>query len=252
MSHLREQELILYFYREGTRRPAIEEHLNACPLCRERLAELRQSLQLLDAFQPPDIGEDHADQMWARLHPMLEHQNRPSWWSHLVSLRLPPLPRWSFAPAMLLLVLAALVAGRLLPRPAPASAEQARTSTEEAMRASMRQLIRQELSDEIQKALNLAQTQSTNALAALEARLMTASQAEGRELLQALSTILDRTREEDRAATLAMFKQLEDRHARGILDLRKDLEGLASATDDEIRQVRARWALLVAQASPNK
>jgi hypothetical protein len=81
---------------------------------------------------------------------------------------------------------------------------------------------------------------------------MTASQAEGRELLQALSTILNRTREEDRAATLAMFKQLEERHARGILDLRRDLEGLASATDDEIRQVRARWALLLTQASPNK
>ena len=252
MNHLHEHELILHFYRQGTQGHTVEKHLTSCPLCRQHLEELRQSLQLLDALEDPDGGEHFADQMWTRLHPMLEHQGRPSWWSDLLAFRLPRLPRWSFAPAMLLLVLAAFVAGRVLPRPAPASVEQARTSTEEAMRASMRQLIRQELSGEIQKALNLAQTQSTNALAALEARLMTASQAEGRELLQALSTILDRTREEDRAATLAMFKQLEDRHARGILNLRKDLEGLASATDDEIRQVRARWALLVAQASPNK
>jgi hypothetical protein len=153
---------------------------------------------------------------------------------------------------MLLLLLAAFVAGRLLPWPPAVRTEAARTSTEEALRTSMQQLIRQELSGEIQKALNLAQVQSTNALAALEARLAKTSQTEATELLQALSTILERTREEDRAATIAMFKQLEERHAKGVLDLRRDLEGLASATDDEIRQVRARWAFLVTHASPNK
>jgi len=252
MNHLDEQELILYFYREGTKRPAVEEHLHSCPVCRERLEELRQSLQLLDAMEDPDGGEHFADQMWTRLRPMLEHQARPSWWPHLLSLRLPQLPRWSFAPAMLLLVLAAFLTGLFLPRPAPVGSEHAKTSTEEAMRASMRQLIRQELSGEIQRTLDAAQRQSTNPLAALEARLTTTSQAEARELLQAVSTILDRTREEDRAATLALLRQLEARHTRRFLDLRKDLERLASATDDEIRQVRARWALFVTPVSPNE
>jgi hypothetical protein len=153
---------------------------------------------------------------------------------------------------MLFLLLAAFFAGWLYSRSAPVGTRETRAFTEETLRASMRQLIRQELSGEIQRALDIARSGSTNALAALEARLTASSQAERRELLQALATILNQMRKEEKASTLAMFERLEERHAKGLLDLRRDLEGLASATDDEIRQVRARWASLLAQASPSK
>ena len=53
MNHLREQELILHFYREGAKQQAAEEHLDSCPFCRERLADAR--------------GADRADQGWRDL-----------------------------------------------------------------------------------------------------------------------------------------------------------------------------------------
>jgi len=103
-----------------------------------------------------------------------------------------------------------------------------------------------------QNALDRAQSQTAHSLAALEARLAKTSGAETRQLVQGLTVMLERAREEDRRAALALFRDLEKQHVAAYVALRKDLERLASLTEDEIRQARLTLVQLVDQTPTNE
>lgn len=66
------------------------------------------------------------------------------------------------------------------------------------------------------------------------------------EFMQAVQ----RARELDQQATLALCKSLQEQHAADHFLLRQDLETVASLTDDEMRQARQRLMQLAALTQP--
>ena len=93
---------------------------------------------------------------------------------------------------------------------------------------------------EVRGELARAQRQTTNALAALETRRIQAADLQSRSLLQGFTEVLAQARAQDRQAVLALFRELEEQHTTAYVALRKDLETLASLTDDQLRQARFR------------
>jgi anti-sigma factor RsiW len=68
------------------------------------------------------------------------------------------------------------------------------------------------------------------------------ARGDSRELLASVTALLERTRSEDRASILAMFRAVEERHAATYVALRRDLETLASMTDEEFERARLKLA----------
>ena len=148
--HVHEDDLTLLYYDELAEADArrARTHLEGCPACRLRQAELVRLLAMVgDAEAPePDAGFEAA--MWRRLQPALRAVRPPArgeagagfgarvraWWSAWGSAATPG--RWAFAGGLAALVLAAFVAGRLWPAPpaGPVGSSQATRDTGEALR----------------------------------------------------------------------------------------------------------------------
>ena len=141
---------------------------------------------------------------------------------------------------MTALVLTAFLAGLFWSRPKP----------NDALAGRLRQELRQELAADFQSALIRSQEHSSNALVALEARLANDSKAEAKQLVQAMHDVLGRARAADRQMLLAMFHDWEEENAAAYVALRRDLEELASLTDQEMRRARSKLVELAAQAPP--
>ncbi len=112
MKHLNEEQLILYFYGEGTPHgaAAAEEHLAACAACRGQFQALKRDLTAVERATPvvPERSESYGAQVWQRLAPRLDERPEPAldWraWFRL--------PRLAWAGALAVLLLAAFLAGR--------------------------------------------------------------------------------------------------------------------------------------------
>jgi hypothetical protein len=130
MKHLTEEDLILHCYGEAEHRTVVEEHLSRCSLCLEEFQHLQAVLVTVEAFPVAERPENYGAEVWRRLQPRLQPQRatlrRPSRWDSLLGA-----PRWAMAAATVLLVIAAFLVGRFLPRPdrevREAISEQART-----------------------------------------------------------------------------------------------------------------------------
>jgi hypothetical protein len=111
MSHLSEEQLVLYYYGEAEDLRTAEEHLGACDDCRARFQGLQATLK--DVSLPvPERGEEYGAQVWRQLRPRLEEPQ--GWnWADLFRPR-----RLVWAGAMATLLLAAFLLGRFWPRPA--------------------------------------------------------------------------------------------------------------------------------------
>jgi hypothetical protein len=107
MEHLNEEELILYYYGELGDPSALSEHLHACQPCQNRYQALQNLLASLAIAPAPDRSEDYGTQVWRRLRFHLPEVTGSRWQ------RFSPLPHWAAATAVVLLVLAAFLAGRL-------------------------------------------------------------------------------------------------------------------------------------------
>ena len=120
MRHLSEEDLILHYYGEAPETDSAEQHLASCPRCRGELERLKGVLALVEAnglnpAEPP--GPAFEREVWARLEPALPR--RRSWLGGLLA----GTPKWAFAAGVAMLVIAALVAGRVTREvPAPADA----------------------------------------------------------------------------------------------------------------------------------
>jgi hypothetical protein len=146
--HVDEDDLTLLYYDElgESGGQAAKRHLEGCPECRGRQAELARLLAMVgDAETPePDPGFEAA--MWRRLQPALRAARPPArdrigigarlrtWWSGRAQAPAPR--RWSLAGGVAVLVLAAFAAGRLWPAPpaGPAGVPQAGADTDAALR----------------------------------------------------------------------------------------------------------------------
>ena len=116
MSHRTEDELILHYYGEGSRRAEVERHLDVCAGCSAVYQSLAQTLQLVPVDDVPERDDSYPAEVWQRLRARLPERESP-WWH-----------AWfGWAPVTVVvaaaaLVMAAFVAGRMWPQRAAAPA----------------------------------------------------------------------------------------------------------------------------------
>jgi hypothetical protein len=107
MNHMTEEELIAY--REGIaeQRAVISEHLAACEECRRELEKIEAMLAALDTLAVPDAGPDYGRRLWKEIAPRLA-EKPGRWWEAWFE----P-PRLAAAGVIVMLIVAAFVAGRI-------------------------------------------------------------------------------------------------------------------------------------------
>jgi hypothetical protein len=113
MSHLTEEELILYYYGEDgsgdAAQSAAAEHLAACDDCRHTYGSLQRALNMMDGVPTPERAPEYGAEVWRRIE-------------HRLPRRLVWLPAFSWrwlaaATAVAGLMAAAFLAGRFYPSP---------------------------------------------------------------------------------------------------------------------------------------
>jgi anti-sigma factor RsiW len=125
MTHLNEEQLILYHYgeeayRKPTERRAVTEHLAACSDCRISYESLQRVLAAVETMPVPDRAEGYGSEVWARLRPRLDAAPGKTiltgwaWW-------FAP-QRWALAGAMAALLIVAFLVGRMTHEGSPPSA----------------------------------------------------------------------------------------------------------------------------------
>src|SRR5262249_30265831 len=149
-----------------------------------------------------------------------------------------PSLRWAMAAAFVLSAGFALGRFSQPPAPNPAPAEW-RAQVAASVKATLVPELRAQLAADLERAAGRAQNQSGEALAALEARLGQSVEAGWRQAVQGLTGVLHDAREEDRHLLSAVLDQLQEQRTTDYIALHKDLETLATLTDDEIREARA-------------
>jgi hypothetical protein len=110
--------------------------------------------------------------------------------------------------------------------------------------------LKSELSAEIQQGFARVSLDSSNALLNLEMRLAAASAQENKELAGTFVNIIESIRVEDREATENLFAKLQRQYNTDFVLLRRDLETLASTTDDEIESARLKLYELASNRNP--
>ena len=98
--------------------------------------------------------------------------------------------------------------------------------------------LKSELSEEIQQGFARVSSESSAALANLEVRLASVSIENNKEMAEEFVQAINSLRTQDREATEALFAKLEKQYTTDFVLLRRDLETLASTTDDEIENAR--------------
>jgi hypothetical protein len=116
MSHYQEDDLILYYYAEGRKRPDIERHLDECGTCAATYREIAGTLSMIVEPPLPERSEQYGLEVWQRIRHKLPEQEQP-WWMEWFRVE-----RLTLVGAAAVLVLAAFVAGRYLSRDQVANA----------------------------------------------------------------------------------------------------------------------------------
>lgn len=213
MTHLTEEQLVLYFYGEAGDTAGIATHLDVCPACRADLAAIQRTLNAVDSLPIPERGAAYGAQVWQSLSPKIR-------------------PRFSFLPpwlqprqlaacaAVAALVIAAFFTGRgTLPAPRPPEvARQSDTARNRMLLAS--------LSDHLER------TQLT---------LIELNNAEPGAIEQ------DRARAEDLLAANRLYRLSAQRARQPALtdlldELEQTLTEVANAQPGELRQIQSRMA----------
>lgn len=124
MNHLTEEQLVAYHFGDTGREDeaaAIEQHLHACASCQVELGELRHVLAAVDSVPVPLRSDEYGAEVWARIQPSLR-RDLETRWDRLAAFLSPR--RLVFAGGVAVLVMAAFVAGRYVPRHAAESTQQ--------------------------------------------------------------------------------------------------------------------------------
>jgi hypothetical protein len=104
----------------------------------------------------------------------------------------------------------------------------------------LRAELKSELSAEIRQGFARAAESSSTALANLEQRLASASVRNQKEMAGQFIDYIAAARVEDRKSTDALWEKLQSQYTTDFVLLRRDLETLASTTDEEIESARAK------------
>jgi hypothetical protein len=106
VKHYTEEELILHYYNEGSRRADIDVHLDQCERCAAAYRALAGTLRLIATPEAPERGDQYGLEVWQRIRHRLPEQEVP-WWSVWFRVE-----RLAAVGAFAVLLLAAFVAGR--------------------------------------------------------------------------------------------------------------------------------------------
>jgi hypothetical protein len=135
--HLTDDDLVLHYYGEMERadEARAESHLEACHACRDNYGRLQRVMAFVDSAPAVDAPDGFERIAWARLEPALG-DGRNGW---LRSLLVTP-AYLAFAAGVLVLVGAAFLAGRMLPK-TPAGTVAAATTVNTAAQVRERILL---------------------------------------------------------------------------------------------------------------
>ncbi|HEY3175285.1 MAG TPA: hypothetical protein VGK94_05930 [Candidatus Polarisedimenticolia bacterium] len=118
-AHPTEDDLVLHHYGETGDDAAIAAHLAACEACRVEYEALARTLAMIGSAREPHRGEEYGARVWRRLEPRLGHA-RASGAPARAGAFLPR--RWAVAAAVVMMAVAAFLAGRLSRAPVATSA----------------------------------------------------------------------------------------------------------------------------------
>jgi len=107
MSHLSEEQLVLYYYGEKDGRRQAEAHLAECAECRRQMEGLKFVLDAVEAPAVPERGEQYGAEVWDRIRAHLPERERPNLWERMWQPRL-----WAAGAAVATLIIAAFLLGR--------------------------------------------------------------------------------------------------------------------------------------------
>jgi hypothetical protein len=114
----------------------------------------------------------------------------------------------------------------------------------------LRAELKSELSAEIQQGFARVSDNSATALAHLEARLASATMQENQSLARQFVKYIEAYRAEDQQATEMLWEKLQTQYTADFVLLRRDLETLASTTDEEMESARQKLYQLAAYKNP--
>ena len=77
MNHYSEDELILFYYEEGRRPQAVQQHLDECPSCATLYGSIARTLKMVAAPAIPERDERYGLEVWQRLRPVLPVEPPP-------------------------------------------------------------------------------------------------------------------------------------------------------------------------------
>ena len=123
--HLSDDDFVLHYYGEMPRadEARAESHLAACHDCRKNYARLQRVMAFVDSAPAVDAPEGFERLAWARLESALQADRR-GWFR---SLALTP-AYLAFAAGVIVLVGAAFMAGRMLPKSSAGASESAKAA----------------------------------------------------------------------------------------------------------------------------
>lgn len=123
--HLTDDDLVLHYYGEmpSAEEARAESHLSACGACQASYTRLQRVMAFVDSAPAVEAPDGFERTSWGRLESSLSAPSR-GWFSWFV---LSP-SRMAFAAGVAILVGAAFMAGRLMPRPAPVTTMAAKTA----------------------------------------------------------------------------------------------------------------------------
>ena len=126
--HLQEEDLILYFYRDGKDTAATKQHLESCFFCRNRYTAIERLLGSVSAPEPPARGTNYGTEVWNRIRGELpELPARRHLWSWSL-----PSSRWALAGTVAALLIIAFALGRYSRPAQPNSTSITKTTPQQA------------------------------------------------------------------------------------------------------------------------
>ncbi|MGC4055818.1 MAG: hypothetical protein QM757_43955 [Paludibaculum sp.] len=121
MTHLTEEQLVLYYLGESEELTEARAHLDDCAACRADLAAVQRTLNLVSTWEAPERGPEYGTQVWNQLRPRLGIRAR------FFSFQWMNWTRAASVAAVALLVIGAYFLGRVSPRPTGEPHQIART-----------------------------------------------------------------------------------------------------------------------------
>jgi hypothetical protein len=226
MNHLTEEDLILHYY--GEMDAAAEDrataHLGACADCHGRYARLQRVMALVDSVPAVDAPEGFERVAWARLETALP-QRRSGWISWFVYSP----ARIAFAAAIVVLVVGAFMAGRMVSQPTPAPAPITADATAKA-NAFRERILLVDLGDHLDRSqMMLVELVSADDHGPVD---ISSEQARAQQLLAANRLYRQTALKTGDAATADVLDELE----RVLVDVAASPSTLTQENLDEVRR----------------